>query len=269
MLNKAQCSGVSKIDSNLAQQENTSQLSGSSENCDLTQRPGMNGLCGGPSFYERSFFPCVVLLIMMCLIARVIYLSSTFVQNTNVKAMYSNLSSILPVSIKYVLVLYVCRFKLNLIYLAEQRKAPEWVRPLIFAIELTTLTVTALIPFGDIYLNHSKYFLVPATIIQFLICIIIMVISVFFMAKIIKIMYYGKFMKLRKWLLVIEVQLQLILWGHMVVLLFNEINDAQIKIICFLTYMFLTELLPFVLISINMVHRIIVFCRAQSLSQSI
>ena len=84
----------------------------------MPAKHGLRGLFGGPRNYEKNFYSVVMLLLITCLIARFLCLLVIFVPDGH-RFMYLEIMSPLPVIFKYMLVLYVCRFKLNLKYVTE------------------------------------------------------------------------------------------------------------------------------------------------------
>ena len=145
-------------------------------------------------------------LIICCLISRFICLCVVFLPKGHIFT-YLEITTPLPVSFKYIMILYVFRFKLNVKYVTEQRSAPKWVRPAIFAVEVITILVSISIPFGECFIENDQTELVYHSFMELSVCGTIMILSIVLMYKIFKKMNYGYYMHLRKWLLIIEVQL--------------------------------------------------------------
>ena len=105
--------------------------------------------------------------------------------------MYQEITQTLPVIFKYIMVLYVCRFKINLNYVTEQRAAPLWVRPAIFTVEVIALLLTVSVPFAECFIENEHTEMIFQYVTEFSVCGTIMILSILLMAKIHKKMNYG------------------------------------------------------------------------------
>ena len=143
-----------------------------------------------------------MVFILCCLIAREICLCVVFLED---RLLYSQMASLFPVCFKYLMVLYVCRFKLNIYYVTEQKKAPGWVRPSIFVIEVASVIVNIFIPIGSCFIPNEDMERLFHWTTELVTCVAIMILSLYFFSKIFRKMDFGVYRPLRKWLLALEI----------------------------------------------------------------
>lgn len=186
--------------------------------------------------------------------------------------MYGEWTGQLPIIAKYITALYVCKYKIHVYYIKKQRKSPAWVRPAILVAEILAILLPTSIQIVNCLAGSPTLVAIYMITVSLGISLSIMIFSAFMMVKIVRMLNYGIYREKRKWLYILEVFLQLMLIGRIVLLISSHIlklAPVSMKVVVSLVLL-CTELIPFALIVWNMIIRLKVYNKARRvLSQSI
>ena len=86
---------------------------------DEAQQYGLGSLFH-QSTHQKSFFLTIMILIMGCLTFRIFFLSIIFIQSQPVKFKYALWTDQFPNIFKLLIVVYICKYKLHIHFLAKR-----------------------------------------------------------------------------------------------------------------------------------------------------
>ena len=89
---------------------------------------------------ERNFFIFIMVLIELCLLMRIPFFSIIFVDQDN-EYKYALITGPLPSVFKYLIVLFICKYKLHVLYIYGRRKGQFWVRMVILFLEVLAVSI--------------------------------------------------------------------------------------------------------------------------------
>jgi len=199
-----------------------------------------------------------MVLILFCMLARLAFLGIVFTENQTKQFKYGEWTGELPVIFKFALGLYVCKYKVHVYYATKQQKAPLWVRPTILCFEILAVVLPASIPIVACSDLSQTAYIAYVLSIQMFFSVGIMGFSLALTYPLSRLLEFGYYNKIRKWLCILELFIQMMLFGRILMLLSAYLlqeNPVMFQV-CFTFILIFTEILPFVCLVVDMIKRL-------------
>ena len=126
----------------------------------------------------------------------------------------------LPTIFKVLSVLYICKFKLNTYYVTKFRKAEPWVCWVVFILEVLAVAIPVSLHAVNCTAMSQKAFMWYSIGSSGLYTVALMVLSAITFHKLMGKLTFGLQKEKRKWLCFLEVFVQIMLVGRLIILTF-------------------------------------------------
>ena len=226
--------------------------------------PGLTSILGKRNFYDQNFFSILMFYILLCLVARALYLGIFLARN---EFSYSVFSGPLPWVCKALTALFVCKYMLNIVYVAQGKRASHWVRLSILALEISIVVINVAIQ--SVYCSpDTKHLFIDLNFYaQLTQTIVLITLSWILAAKLSGKMQFGLLKQRRKWVFLLEGFVQVLLVGRLIITVLERMQyKRSLGIVFNLTFIIVllfTELIPFGFLVYVMSRRFKVYVQAK------
>lgn len=101
---------------------------------------GLGSVFRSHSSREQSFFLVIMVFILLFLMSRIPFFAIVFVAEDD-QFRYAVLTEQFPIIFKQLTVIYICKYKLNIYYVASFQRAKPWIMWAMYALTLIAILV--------------------------------------------------------------------------------------------------------------------------------